>query len=416
MKKLMQKLGYLLLVVLTVAMSLSGCLTAVAHADDGMDAQAAITMDAQTGQILYQKNANQLRAVASCTKILTLAVIEQDVANGKLKWDQKIKINHHVAKTSTDWHFSNVELKQGHSYTVRSLCESMMIVSADGSAEALALSDAGSTQAFNKKMQAVAKKAGVTDAKIYNMIGLSNGELGENGIKGVSKKAENAFSAKDMALIARYLVNTYPDALNITKENNGEFKVSDKQSYNMKNINAMLPNNGAAPKNGTMDGLKTGSTDKAGNCFVGTGVFNNRRLITVVLGTDIKDFSKQFNATNKMLEAVQGAYQPVNIKQLNNVKGVSSKVKVAHSKQSTVKIGMKQPVALWLPKGTNLKQVNGEIVLKSNLRTIGGHKLRAPIKKGQTVGSLKVAPIKGMPSVKIPVVAQQSVAKHSVFN
>ena len=49
MKKLMQKLGYLFLVVLTVAMSLSGCLTAVAHADDGVDAQAAITMDAQTG-------------------------------------------------------------------------------------------------------------------------------------------------------------------------------------------------------------------------------------------------------------------------------------------------------------------------------------------------------------------------------
>ena len=117
-----------------------------------------------------------------------------------------------------------------------------------------------------------------------------------------------------------------------------------------------------------------------------------------------------------MLEAVQGAYQPVNIKQLSNVKGVSSKVKVAHSKQSTVKVGMKQPVALWLPKGTNLKQVNGEIILKSNLRTIGGHKLRAPIKNGQAVGSLKVAPIKGMPSVKIPVVAQQSVAKHSVFN
>lgn len=416
MNKLMQKLTYLWLVLLTVAMSFSGCVAAVVHADDGVDAQAAITMDAQTGQILYQKNANQLRAVASCTKILTLAVIEQDVANGKLKWDQKIKINQHVAKTSTDWHFSNVELKKGHSYTVRALCESMMIVSADGSAEALALADAGSTQAFNRKMQAVAKKAGVTDAKIYNMIGLSNGELGENGVKGVSKKAENAFSAKDMALISRYLVNKYPDALNITKENNVEFKVSDQQSYNMKNINAMLPNNGAAPKNGTMDGLKTGSTDKAGNCFVGTGIFNNRRLITVVLGTDIKDFSKQFNATNKMLEAVQGAYQPVNVKQLGAFKGVNSKVKVAHSKQSSVKVGLKQPTAIWMPKGTSVNQVNSQLILRSNLRTIGRHKLRAPIKKGQTIGQVQLTPIKGMPAVKLPVVAQQSVQKHSVFN
>lgn len=416
MKKLMRKLGYLFLLVLATTLSLNGSLAAVAHADDGVAAKAAITMDAQTGQILYQKNANQLRAVASCTKILTLAVIEQDVANGKLKWNQKIKINKHVAKTSTDWHFSNVELKQGHSYTVRSLCESMMIVSADGSAEALALADAGSTQAFNKKMQAVAKKAGVTDAKIYNMIGLSNGELGANGIKGVSKKAENAFSAKDMALIARYLVNKYPDALNITKANDVEFKVSDKQSYNMKNINAMLPNNGASPKNGTMDGLKTGSTDKAGNCFVGTGVFNNRRLITVVLGTDIKDFSKQFNATNKMLEAVQGAYQPVNVNKLSSLNGVNTKVRVAHSKQSAVKVGLKQPVALWLPKNTNLKQTSSQLVLDQHHRTIGGHKLRAPLKKGQTVGQVKVTPIKGMPSVKIPVVAQQNVAKRTLFH
>lgn len=416
MKKLMRKLGYLFLLVLATTLSLNGSLAAVAHADDGVAAKAAITMDAQTGQILYQKNANQLRAVASCTKILTLAVIEQDVANGKLKWNQKIKINKHVAKTSTDWHFSNVELKQGHSYTVRSLCESMMIVSADGSAEALALADAGSTQAFNKKMQAVAKKAGVTDAKIYNMIGLSNGELGANGIKGVSKKAENAFSAKDMALIARYLVNKYPDALNITKANDVEFKVSDKQSYNMKNINAMLPNNGASPKNGTMDGLKTGSTDKAGNCFVGTGVFNNRRLITVVLGTDIKDFSKQFNATNKMLEAVQGAYQPVNVNKLSSLNGVNTKVRVAHSKQSAVKVVLKQPVALWLPKNTNLKQTSSQLVLDQHHRTIGGHKLRAPLKKGQTVGQVKVIPIKGMPSVKIPVVAQQNVAKRTLFH
>ncbi len=57
----------------------------------------------------------------------------------------------------------------------------MMIVSADGSAEALALASAGSTAAFNQKMQAVAKEAGVTDAKIYNMIGLANGDLGGCG-------------------------------------------------------------------------------------------------------------------------------------------------------------------------------------------------------------------------------------------
>ncbi|MCT3441576.1 D-alanyl-D-alanine carboxypeptidase, partial [Limosilactobacillus fermentum] len=143
-----------------------------------VDARAAITIDAETGQVLYEKNATKRYPIASVIKILTLAVIEQDIEQGKLKWDQKIKISKEVAKVANDWRFSNVQLNEGESYTVKSLVESMMIVSADGSAEALALASAGSTAAFNQKMQAVAKEAGVTDAKIYNMIGLANGDLG----------------------------------------------------------------------------------------------------------------------------------------------------------------------------------------------------------------------------------------------
>lgn len=411
--KILRRLLCGLLAIIMVVACFTTSLVAVAHADDNsnnVNAAAAITMDAQTGQILYQKNANQLRAVASCTKILTLAVIEQDIAKGKLHWNQKIKIDKHVAKVANDWHFSNVQLLKGHSYTVKSLVESMMIVSADGSAEALALADAGSTKAFNKKMQAVAHKAGVHDAKIYNMIGLSNGELGAYGIKGVSKKTENAFSAKDMALIARYLVNKYPDALNITKQVNANLKISDKKQTAMKNINAMLPNNGEAPKNGTMDGLKTGSTDKAGNCFVGTGTFNNRRLITVVLKVP-GNFAQQFKETNNMLNAVQGAYQPVNVTKLSNFKGRSNRIKVAHSKKKSVKVGFAKSTALWLPKNTNLKSLKTTLTLKKGKRTIGQHKLRASIKKGERVGTLTVKAIKGMPSVKIPVYAQESVKR-----
>ena len=412
----MKRLGHLFLATLVVSGCFVGLLTSNAHADDHqIEAKAAITMDAQTGQILYQKNANQLLAVASCTKILTLAVIEQDIANGHLKWDQKVKIDKHIAKMSTDWHFSNVELKKGHSYTIRQLAESMMIVSADGSSAALAIADAGSTKAFNKKMVAVAKKAGVHDAKIYNMIGLSNGEMGAYGIKGISKNTENAFSAKDMALIARYLVNTYPETLNITKQLKAEFKVDDQQKFEMLNINGMLPNNGEAPKNGVMDGLKTGSTDKAGNCFVGTGIFNNRRLITVVLGTDKHDFSKQFKVTNKMLDQVQAAYEPVGVNKLTDLKGTKDKVTVAHSKQKSVRVGFKAPVALWVPKGTNVNTLKGQVALSKGKRTLGKHKLRAPIKQGEKIGNVQVQAIQGLPKVNLPMTAQQSVKKNRLF-
>lgn len=203
MRKLHRVCFHLLLVVVTLTTVLATSAGAVANASSTVDARAAITIDAETGQVLYEKNATKRYPIASVIKILTLAVIEQDIEQGKLKWDQKIKISKEVAKVANDWRFSNVQLNEGESYTVKSLVESMMIVSADGSAEALALASAGSTAAFNKKMQAVAKEAGVTDAKIYNMIGLANGDLGEMRLKNVSKKAENQLSAKDVAKIAR---------------------------------------------------------------------------------------------------------------------------------------------------------------------------------------------------------------------
>lgn len=74
----------------------------------------------------------------------------------------------------------------------------MMIVSADGSAEALALASAGSTAAFNQKMQAVAKEAGVTDAKIYNMIGLANGDLGEMRLKTSPRRRKTSCRPKTL--------------------------------------------------------------------------------------------------------------------------------------------------------------------------------------------------------------------------
>lgn len=199
MRKLRRVCFHLLLVVVTLTTVLATSAGAVANASSTVDARAAITIDAETGQVLYEKNATKRYPIASVIKILTLAVIEQDIEQGKLKWDQKIKISKEVAKVANDWRFSNVQLNEGESYTVKSLVESMMIVSADGSAEALALASAGSTAAFNQKMQAVAKEAGVTDAKIYNMIGLANGDLGEMRLKNVSKKAENQLSAKDVA-------------------------------------------------------------------------------------------------------------------------------------------------------------------------------------------------------------------------
>lgn len=308
-----------------------------------VDAKAAIAMDAKTGQILYQKNAQKRYPVASTIKILTLAVIEKDIQAHKLSWDQKVTISHPVAVMANDWRFSNVPLNEGESYTIRSLVDSMMLVSADGSAEALALADAGSVAKFNAKMQQVAKEAGVTDAKIYNMIGLSNGDLGTLRLKNVSKNAENQISAVDLAKIASWLLNHYPDVVNITKTAQEDFPVSDSQTYHMQNINLMIKGAALDRADGEIDGLKTGTTDSAGNCFVSTGTFNNRRLVTVVLNVP-GDFNNQFQQTNNLYNRVLGRFAPQTIKK-------GALIKVGQKKARAAKT-----TTLWLSKDTKLEK------------------------------------------------------------
>ena len=414
MKKVKSFFAKLLLMTAIISICLNGLgMFAKVHADTAafqMDARAAYAIDAESGQVLYQKNATKRYPIASVIKILTLGVILQDIRNHHLKWDQKIKITPAVAKMADDWHFSNVPLMNGEEYTVRQLVDSMMLVSADGSTEALALADAGSTAAFNKKMMAFAKKAGVTDIKIYNMIGLPNGDLGKHKLKGVDKDAENLLSAKDVALISKYLVENYPETLDITKQKFANFDVTKDQQYLMTNVNALLPQNGFAPKDGEIDGLKTGNTDRAGKCIVSTGTFAGRRIILVALHTkgEWNDQSKmQQDFYNKLVDE----YQPVEIKKVSDLSAKLTSVKVKNGKnKNKANIKLTKKTTVWLPKNMKLQAT------KPTLRVQGNDQkqLTAPIKENQQVGSIELH-IPGLPDFNIPVSTSQSVAKKSMF-
>lgn len=415
MKKVKSFFAKLLLITAIISICLNGLgMFAKVHADTAafqMDARAAYAIDAETGQVLYQKNATKRYPIASVIKILTLGVILQDIRNHHLRWDQKIKITPAVAKMADDWHFSNVPLMNGEEYTVRQLVDSMMLVSADGSTEALALADAGSTAAFNKKMMAFAKKAGVTDIKIYNMIGLPNGDLGKHKLKGVDKDAENLLSAKDVALISKYLVEKYPETLGITKQKFANFDITKDQQYLMTNVNALLPQNGFAPKNGEIDGLKTGNTDRAGKCIVSTGTFAGRRIILVALHTkgEWNDQSKmQQDFYNKLIDE----YQPVEIKNVSDLSAKLTKIKVKNGEnKNKTNIKLTKKTTVWLPKNMKLQATKPVLRLQGD----DPKQLTAPIKKNQQVGSLELH-IPGLPDFNIPVSTSQSVAKKSMFN
>lgn len=362
--------NWLILVMLGIAIITGSGIMRGVEADK-IDAKAAYMIDAGTGQVLYQQNANSKYPIASLTKILTLAVIMKDIHNQKLSWDQKIKVNKDVSDMANNWQYSNVQLNEGESYTVKSLVESMMIVSADGSTEALALADAGSVKAFNEKMKEVAHEAGVTDAEIYNMIGLPNSDLGNLKLKNVGDDQENKFSAKDIALISKYLVNNYPEVIDITKQKNVDFKISADQTYNMENINYMLEGSYAAPKNGIIDGLKTGFTDEAGYCFVGTGTFNGQRVITVILNAS--DYNKQFAETNKIIESVMNNDKVVNTKDIKSVKQAL--------KKENLKVN---DTNIWVTKNTDPKQIKAKL-------TLSNEKIKVKNTKNEKVGTIKIS-------------------------
>lgn len=404
-----------LLVLLSFNLSLAS-LGGFAQADSNafyqMKARSAYAIDADTGQVLYEKNAKKTYPIASVTKILTLAVIEQDIRYHQLSWNQKIKISPSVAQMANDPRCSNVQLNAGESYTVKQLVDSMMLVSADGSTEALALADAGSTAAFNKKMQQVARKAGVHDAKIYNMVGLPNSYMGAHALKGVDKDAENLFSARDLGLISQYVIKKYPETLKITSTKFADFDVSADHKEHMVNINALLPQNGAAPKDWNIDGLKTGNTDAAGKCIVSTGTYAGRRVIVVALHTkgDWKDQSKM---QKEFYEALANTYQPVT---LNNMKALPKKLRTHHvvhaKKQHSTTVKLVKTTPVWMPKGATWQQARPTFKLDRSHKSAAGQ-LTAPLKKGEQVGWIVLHPA-GMPAMKVPV-ASTTTIQHTLF-
>ena len=107
-----------------------------------VEAGSAVLVEANSGKF-YMKNADELLAIASMTKMMSEYLVHEAVENGKLKWNQKVKISEYAYKISQDRSLSNVPLENGGSYTVKELYEAMVIYSANGATIALAEEIAG---------------------------------------------------------------------------------------------------------------------------------------------------------------------------------------------------------------------------------------------------------------------------------
>lgn len=251
---------------------------------------AAFLIDAGTGEILYEKNADEPLPPASMSKMMTEVIVLDHVRDGMIQWSDTVYPTAYAAAVPG----ARMGLTEGRGLAVRELFDAMAIYSANDAAVALAEHIAGSEAAFTDMMNEKARDIGLSaDAVFGNASGLSRTDIA--GYEGSSHERDTLLSAKDIARLAGYLIGKYPEVLEITSK--GSVKVST-QGQALAATNQMLAEKQFEyPGN---DGLKTGYTPEAGYCFTGTVKQGDRRLISVVMGTESKD--ARFLETKKLFE------------------------------------------------------------------------------------------------------------------
>ncbi|GFH41310.1 D-alanyl-D-alanine carboxypeptidase [Lactococcus insecticola] len=285
--------------------------TAFVSADDVYEtpAKAAIAIDSDSGKILYAQNADKAMGIASITKIITAYLTLDAIKKGTLHWDDKVKMSDYAYELTQNPEASNIAVNdKDESFSIRDLFNATMIQSANSAAITLAEKVGGTEPKFVDMMKSQLAYWGITDAKLVNASGLNNSVLGKNIYPGSSETAENELSAKDVAIVAQHLIRDFPDTLATTKKATETFDKGGASEQTLATYNYMLP--GLPAARAGVDGLKTGTTEFAGACFVATTMQNNFRIITVVLnadGADTDDYAR-FTATGGLMNYVYGTW------------------------------------------------------------------------------------------------------------
>ncbi len=221
-----------------------------------ISATAAYVMDADTGETLYEYNADLRRTPASMTKVLTSYIVFQELEKGTLTLDTEVPISSHAAAISKDSDYPlSVPLTKS-SYTVDTLLTLLHVPSASGACVALAEKVAGNERAFVERMNQTAQSLGL-DAVYYNVHGCG----------------PNKITARSQAKLTRHFIHTYPAVLGYTCRSSVNF---EGRTYT--NGNKLLDGNYQG-----CDGFKTGTYGDSGYCLSSTAMRNGRRVIAIAM-------------------------------------------------------------------------------------------------------------------------------------
>jgi len=340
------------------------------------DAPTAILIEASSGSVLFEKNADELRAPSSMMKLMTAEVVFHAIQQGEIKLTDEYPVSENAWRRGGAPAGGSTMFAILHSrIAVNDLLHGAIIQSGNDACMVLAEGIAGNERAFADKMTKRARELGLTKSTFANSNGLPD--------------PGNRMTVRELAKLARYIIQTYPEFYKLFGE-----KEFTWNKIRQPNRNPLLTSLEGA------DGLKTGYTKDGGYGMVGSAVQNGIRLIVVVNG--LEDPEDRASEAKKMLEwgfrnfearTLFAAQQPVGY------------AKVFGGDSRSVKLASPEPIKVMVQKNGTDKLI---------ARLVYNGPVRAPIEPGQRIGLVKVWR-GGNIAVEAPIYAAESVGTGSTM-
>lgn len=312
-----------------------------------IDAKGYILIDAYSGKVLAEKNADERMAPASLTKLMTMYVVSTALKNGSLRLDDKVRVSKKAWQTGG----SKMFIKVNDEVPVRDLLKGIVVASGNDACVAIAEHIAGSEEVFATMMNSQAKALGMNNSHFVDSNGLPN--------------PDHYTTPRDLAKLSQAIIKNYPD----------DYKLYSEKWFNYNGIKQ--PNrNRLLWRFEFADGLKTGHTDEAGYCLVGSALKDGMRLVSIVMGSPSDTVR-----TEDSIRLLTYGFRFYDTHKLHAALAPLTQARVWKGQKKETQIGLAEDLYITMPTG-QYKNVQEKIQLNEPLK--------APLKKGQQVGSLNL--------------------------
>lgn len=361
--------------ILSLILLTSG-LFAIVPKPPEMPARAYILIDYDTGEVLAEKNADELIAPSSLTKMMTSYVLSDEVSKGNVSYDDIVTVSENAWAAKFPGS-SVMFIEVGDQVSVRDLKKGIVISSGNDACVAIAEHIAGTESGFAELMNYHAERLGMANTYFVNSHGLTD--------------PQHMTTARDMAILSQALIRDFPEDYTVNSVK--EFTFNGIKQYNR---NSLLWDRSL-----NVDGIKTGHTEAGGYALVASATKESMRLISVVMGSNSKDSRKREN--KQLLNFGFRFYET-----LEPIQPGQSlhEERIWYGNKPQVKLGLGESVLLTIPRGDKKK-------LKASYEF--GEVLEAPLNKGTQVG-LVIFELNGERIKEVPLVALETIEEGGLWS